>query len=107
MKVRYSDLALRDVAEAVAYVRQDSPRAAARLSKRIQEQVRELRRWPFMGRKGDVEGTRELVISRTRYKAIYLLHEDHIEITRVVHGAREWPEADGATRPVDLPRFPL
>lgn len=48
----------------------------------------------MMGRTGELEGTRELVISRTPYKAVYVVHEDHIEITRVIHGARQWPPGD-------------
>jgi len=36
-----------------------------------------------------VEGTRELVIQRTPYIAVYLVEEDAVRILTVVHGAEE------------------
>jgi toxin ParE1/3/4 len=46
-----------------------------------------------MGRSGRVEGTRELVISRTRYLVVYRFEEttDQILIVRLLHGAQRWP----------------
>lgn len=47
-----------------------------------------------MGRKSDLPGARELVISRTAYKAIYVVSDDGIEVIRILHGAQEWPPSD-------------
>ena len=46
-----------------------------------------------MGRSGRVEGTRELVISRTPYLVVYRFEEvaDQILIVRLLHGAQRWP----------------
>jgi plasmid stabilization system protein ParE len=45
-----------------------------------------------MGRAGRVEGTRELVISRTSYIAAYRIVGDVSRILRVLHGAQQWPD---------------
>ena len=45
-----------------------------------------------MGRPGRVPGTRELVIAQTPYVVPYLVQGAAIQILRVYHGARRWPE---------------
>jgi toxin ParE1/3/4 len=54
-----------------------------------------------MGRKGRIEGTRELVISRTPYIAAYRIVDENIRILRILHGAQQWPE-EMADSPADL-----
>jgi toxin ParE1/3/4 len=48
---------------------------------------------PHMGRHGRVPGTRELVIPRTPYIVPYRLLDEAIQILRVYHGSRRWPES--------------
>jgi toxin ParE1/3/4 len=45
-----------------------------------------------MGRLGRVPGTRELPVPGTRYLVPYRVTEDSLQILRVDHGARKWPE---------------
>jgi toxin ParE1/3/4 len=45
-----------------------------------------------MGRPGRVPGTRELVIPGTRFIVPYRLQGNTIQVLRVFHGARRWPE---------------
>jgi plasmid stabilization system protein ParE len=45
-----------------------------------------------MGRPGRIEGTRELVISRTPYIAAYRIAGDNVRVLRVLHGAQQWPD---------------
>jgi addiction module RelE/StbE family toxin len=54
--------------------------------------VKNLRLFPEMGRPGRIEGTRELVISRTPYIAAYRIAGDTVRILRVLHGAQQWPD---------------
>jgi toxin ParE1/3/4 len=44
-----------------------------------------------MGRKGRVNGTRELVINHTSYIAAYRIAGDDIHILRVLHSSMQWP----------------
>ena len=96
MEVRWLDDALADVTEIYHYVAADNPRAAARLAQRIQAAVRVLAGMPHRGRPGRWPGTRELVIPRTPYIVPYRVQGDLIEILRVFHGARRWPEEPSA-----------
>lgn len=61
---------------------------------RIVASVERLNQFPEMARAGIVEGTREWVIPRLPYIAVYRVFQDRGEIivTGVFHGARERPE---------------
>jgi toxin ParE1/3/4 len=74
------------------YVEADSPRGAIAVDNRIQEQAETLAQFPNSGRPGRIEGTRELVISRTPYIVAYRITENTVRILRVLHGARRWPD---------------
>lgn len=89
MKLEWSVDARNDREAIFDYITADNPRAAIAVDERIQVQVETLREFPSIGRPGRVEGTRELVISRTPYIAAYALIDDAI---RVLHSARLWPD---------------
>lgn len=91
MELRWLDDALADITEIYDYIAADDPMAAARVVERIQEAVRLLARVPHRGRPGRWPGTRELVIARTSYIVPYRVRGDAIEILRVFHTARRWP----------------
>ena len=80
---------LNDIGE---YIAQDDPAAAGRTVRRIVEQVSGLAFYPRVGRVGRVEGTPELTISDTPYNAVYRIKE-RVEMLRLRHGARRWPES--------------
>lgn len=80
-----------DRAAQLDYIALDNPRAAVAQGDRIAHQVSQLVRHPAMGRPGRVEGTRELVISRTPFIVVYRLKSERIELLRVLHGAQQWP----------------
>ena len=44
-----------------------------------------------MGRPGRLRGTRELVISRTPFIAIYRVKGRRIEVIRLLHSSQQWP----------------
>jgi toxin ParE1/3/4 len=92
MEVRWLDDALADVTEIYRFIAADDPRAATRVVARIQAAVRLLAAVPHRGRPGRWHGTRELVIPRTPYIVPYRVRADIIEILRVFHTARRWPE---------------
>ena len=73
------------------YIAQDSPSAAERLDLLIERQIDALVDHPFLGRQGRVGDTRELVITRTPFVAVYRVTESHIDILRILHGAQQWP----------------
>jgi toxin ParE1/3/4 len=96
MEVRWLDHALADVTEIYRYIAADNPKPAAGVVQRIQAVVRVLAEMPHRGRPGRWPGTRALVIPRTPYIVPYRVPGDLIEILRVFHGARRWPEEPSA-----------
>jgi toxin ParE1/3/4 len=77
----------------MTYIAQDRPDAAMSMVKRIQAAVSKLAPQPALGRPGRVTGTRELVVAGTPYIIPYRVRENTVEILRVFHGARRWPES--------------
>ena len=90
----WSPEAIDDLATLRAYIEQDDPAAARRVALHIVESIETfLSNHPEMGRPGRVPGTRELVIPRTPFVVPYRVVRNIIQILRIFHGARRWPEA--------------
>jgi len=92
MKIRWLRKALGNLEIAYAYISADDPEAAKQTIARIRDAANQLAKYPLMGRSGRVEGTRELVIANTPYLIIYRIKEETIQIIRVLHASRKYPE---------------
>ncbi len=92
MRVRWLRRALGNLDEEAEYIARDDPDAAARIVDRIATSVERLATHPALGRTGRVPGTRELMLSGTPYVVAYRVRGETVEILRVFHGARKWPE---------------
>jgi toxin ParE1/3/4 len=93
MIVRWSPEAVRDLGSLRAYIAEADPAAARRAALRVVQMVEQmLPNNPQIGRPGRVPGTRELVITGTPYIVPYRVRRNMLEILRVYHGARRWPD---------------
>jgi toxin ParE1/3/4 len=89
----WSPESIADLVALRAYIAQDDPAAAQRIALHIIRNVETLlSNSPAIGRPGRVPGTRELVIPKTPYIVPYRLVGNAIQILRVFHSARQWPE---------------
>lgn len=91
MKLRIYAPARADLEHAYAFIADDSPRAAQAILERILAALEGLTANPHIGRPGRVAGTRELVIARTPYLAIYEVTDQGPAVVRVLHGRQAWP----------------
>lgn len=91
LRIRYTKLALADLAEAKAYIARDDPGAASRVIGRVRTTVTNLALHPELSRPGRIRGTRELSISRTPFIVPYRVPGHSIEVLAVIHGRRAWP----------------
>ena len=91
--IRWTRPAQVDYSEIITRIKAANPTAALRIARAINERLALLATMPRMGRAGRVAGTRELVLSGTRYVVIYELRgpEQQIFVLRLLHGARRWP----------------
>ncbi|MEW4339703.1 type II toxin-antitoxin system RelE/ParE family toxin [Chromobacterium vaccinii] len=91
----WKDQALADRDTILGYIAQDNPVAAIEIDERIEQRGEQLLDKPNLGRRGRVDGTRELV-AHPSYMLIY--HVDaagDIIVLRVLHTAQHWPDAQG------------
>jgi toxin ParE1/3/4 len=85
-------LAVDDLRTIDTFISNADPVAAKKVMTLIWETTQLLKEHPQIGRPGRVAGTRELVISNTPFIVPYRVISDEIQILRVIHGARNWPE---------------
>ena len=94
MNILWSPEAIEDLNSLRAYIVQDNPSAARGVVLHIMDSVEQLLpNNPQIGCPGRIPGTRELVIPKTPFIVPYRLQRNVIQILRVYHGARRWPES--------------
>jgi toxin ParE1/3/4 len=93
MKIEWSPEAIEDLVSLRDYIAEENPSAAKRIAHRINDCVeRLLSENPDMGRAGRVPGTRELVVTGTPYIVPYRVKRNSLQVLRVYHCARRWPD---------------
>jgi toxin ParE1/3/4 len=91
MLPRWTTPAAQDLYNIVRRIQQDNPDAAAKVAKTLYDGCGGLGSFPRRGRKGRIEGTRELVFARLPYIVVYRIQDQDLEILRIYHGAQDWP----------------
>lgn len=93
MIVRFSTAARADIHSIYNFIAKDSPEIAARVVGTIEQSIMRLAKFPLSGRSGSVDTTRELVIPRLPYIAVYRLVPSTVEIIAVFHAAQDKPRS--------------
>jgi toxin ParE1/3/4 len=93
MIVRYSTSARTDIQSIYDYIAQENLQIAARVAATIEQSITRLAMFPLSGRNGAVETTRELVIPRLPYIAVYRITTESVEIIAVFHAAQNKPRS--------------
>jgi toxin ParE1/3/4 len=92
LRVRWLRRALLDLDAAETYIAQDDPYAAAAVILKIIRAVSMLKEQPGIGRAGRVPGTKELIVPTTPFIVPYRVKDDSVQILRVYHTSRKWPD---------------
>ncbi|PKN16418.1 MAG: type II toxin-antitoxin system mRNA interferase toxin, RelE/StbE family [Deltaproteobacteria bacterium HGW-Deltaproteobacteria-23] len=92
MRVKWLRLAIADLDELEAWIVRDNPTAAAAMLLKIARTVSLLAAHPGIGRAGRIPGTKELVIPDAPYIVPYRVKGNVVEVLRVYHTSRQWPE---------------
>jgi addiction module RelE/StbE family toxin len=92
MRVKWLRKALLNLDNEAAYIALDNPKVAAEFVVHLRATALKLGEQPGMGRPGRIPGTRELVITRFPYILPYRVRNEVVEVLRVFHTSRKWPE---------------
>jgi toxin ParE1/3/4 len=90
--VKWLRKALKNLEQAYEYIAEDNPDAAVQVVLKIQSAATQLAEFPLLGKVGRVEQTRELVIAHTPYILVYRVKGKKVEILRVLHGSKRYPD---------------
>ena len=94
MRLRYTRRAQRHLDAIAEYIADCSPNAARRVGERIGETTSLLCDFPYIGREGALQGTRELVVPSLPYIVVYrveVAEQETVVILGVYHGAQLRP----------------
>ena len=92
MQIRWSPEAAEDLQRICERIGIDNPEAACRVARTIYAGCDGLKDFPRVGRASRrMPGWRELVFPPLPYLVVYLVTEYAVEITRIFHGAQDWP----------------
>lgn len=88
MKLKWTRAALADLRQILDFIAQDNPHAARALAAGFRQTAEHLTQHPFIGRRGDLEGTRELMLHRN-YLLTYRVGSEAVEILQIWHVAQK------------------
>jgi toxin ParE1/3/4 len=91
MRLRWTTPATQDLYNIIRHIQRDNPDAAAKVADTLYQDCSKLLDFPRQGRRGRIEGTRELVFPGLPYIAVYRIQDQNLEIVRIYHGAQDWP----------------
>ncbi len=91
MELRWTEEAAADLEHITNYLFQNAPERAAELVRAVYNAPVALLTFPYRGRAGKKEGTRELVLSSLPYVVVYQISGEVIHVVRILHGAQKWP----------------
>lgn len=101
MRIRWTPAAAADLQHISDYLKDHHPKYQEPSLHRIYSSIQSLKEWPYRGRAGREEGTRELLFLPLPYIAVYRVKEQSIEVLRIYHGAQDHPT--GALTPPQSP----
>ncbi len=92
MIVNWTPAARNDLRNIQQHIAQDNPDAAKSVALTILAYGEALSNLPHRGREGRVADTRELVLPKLPYTIAYRVTDESVDILRVIHHARLWPD---------------
>lgn len=92
MHLKFSNKAEADLKAIHTYISERNPDAAQRIVTSILMSAYQLEKFPFLGKPGRVQETRELTVPRTPYIIVYWLPDEyHIDVLHILHDRQQWP----------------
>lgn len=94
LKIRWTNSAVQDLDHIEAFIRAEGTPNAVEFILFIIERIETtIAQYPGSGREGRLLGTREFVVHEN-YVVPYRVKDGYLEILRVLHVGRQWPDLD-------------
>jgi toxin ParE1/3/4 len=90
MQFRFSRRAEIDIQEIGDFIARENPARAITFIQELRSRCRQLTTFPGAAPARPIYGDGVRVAMFGRYLILYVVHEDLLEIRRVLHGARRW-----------------
>lgn len=91
MRIRWTPAAAADLDSISDYLRQHHPHYRQSTMRKLYNTIRSLRQFPYRGRPGTEDGTREILFPPLPYIAVYRVAGPTVEVLRIFHGAQGRP----------------
>lgn len=89
--IRWTPAAASDLQHVSDYLAEHHPQYRHPTLRKVYAAIQSLKEWPYRGRAGREEGTRELILSPLPYVAIYRVNDQSIEVLRIYHAGQDRP----------------
>jgi len=90
-RIRWTPAAARNLQNVSDYLKENHPQYRLATLRKVYALIQSLKEWPYRGRIGREDGTRELVFSPLPYVVIYRLKDQNIEVLRIYHTVQNRP----------------
>ncbi len=88
MRLRLTARANRDLLNIAEYINRENPAAATSVCQRIEQSLMLLESAPYIGRKGQLAGVRELLVRGLPFLIIYQIKDVDIQVLTIFHTSR-------------------
>ena len=90
-RIRWAPAAADDLEGILTYLREHHPSMAQSTIRKLYDAVRSLKQFSERGRNGQLEGTRELVMTPLPYIIVYAVEPQMVHILRIIHTSEDRP----------------
>lgn len=98
MRFRVANQAALDLGEIESFIRADNPAAAVKFIEKLEGTFRQLAQSPGIGRRRSELSSSLRSIRVSEYLIFYCVHEQVLEVVRVIHGKRDLKPTDFPSR---------
>jgi toxin ParE1/3/4 len=89
MRLRWTLEAAHNLESIYLYLRESYPSLAGETIQTLYDATGSLRSFPYRGRLGTIDGTREFVLPRLPFLIVYRINDQSIEVLHIYHGAQD------------------
>lgn len=89
MRIRWTPSAADDLEQIYNYLKEHEPQWARTTTIEIRDSIRSLKKFPYQGRKGREDGTRELLHDRLPYTIGYRVKGETVEVLHIWHPSQD------------------